>query len=383
MARPAWSSRSSALRQPCAGDCSYCRARSAHWPMLSRRCSRASATRDQSRAISFGPILARLRASSPGRSGSTSLGSPAFVTRGSNGAGERRSSIARKGNAMPTRRDLLRSAALVPAAALPLSLATIDAALAQTVDLLKLFVPAAPGGGWDQTARTIEQVLRATGAVKGVQITNVGGAGGAVGLPQFLNQWKGQGNALMVAGMVMVGALKADPAKVPVAGGSAGGSDHILLGMIAKALGVVPTKVSYVAFAGGGPATAALLGNQVAAGISGYGEFAEQVKAGKLRVIAISADKRQEDIAAPTLKEEGIDVELFNWRGVFAPPGVSDAQRKAMIALMEKMTATPQWAQACKTREWTQITLLGDDYKAFLDVETARIEGILKELGLA
>ena len=218
---------------------------------------------------------------------------------------------------MPTRRDLLRSAALVPAAALPLPLASIDAALAQQVDLLKLFVPTAPGGGWDQTARTIEQVLRATGAVKGVQITNVGGAGGAVGLPQFLNQWKGQGNALMVAGMVMVGAitankspvklaqatpiarltgeflalvvpaaspftsakdfaaaLKADPAKVPVAGGSAGGSDHILIGMIAKALGVAPTKVSYVAFAGGGPATAALLGNQVAAGISGYGEFA-------------------------------------------------------------------------------------------------------------
>jgi len=289
---------------------------------------------------------------------------------------------------MPTRRDLLRSVALVPAAALPLSLATIDAALAQAIDLLKLFVPAAPGGGWDQTARTIERVLRATGAVKGVQITNVGGAGGAVGLPQFLNQWKGQGNALMVAAIIanrspvklaqatpiarltgeflalvvpaqspfksakdFAAALKADPAKVPVAGGSAGGSDHILVGMIAKALGVAPTKVSYVAFAGGGPATAALLGNQVAAGISGYGEFAEQVKAGKLRVIAISADKRQEDIAAPTLKEEGIDVELFNWRGVFAPPGVNDAQRKAMIALMEKMTATPQWAEACKTRD--------------------------------
>jgi putative tricarboxylic transport membrane protein len=325
-----------------------------------------------------------------------------------------------KGNAMLSRRDLLRSTALVPAA-LPLSFLAVDGAQAQPVDLLKIFVPAAPGGGWDQTARAIEQVLRATGAVKGVQITNVGGAGGAVGLPQFLNQWKGQGNALMVAGMVMVGAiiankspvklaqatpiarltgeflalvvpaaspfksakdfvaaLKADPTKVPVAGGSAGGSDHILLGMIAKAIGVPPTKVSYVAFAGGGPATAALIGNQVAAG-----EFAEQIKAGKLRVIAISSDKRQEGIAAPTLKEEGIDVELFNWRGVFAPPGVNDAQRKAMIALMEKMAATPQWAEACKNRDWTQITLLGDDYKRFLDGETARIEGILKELGLA
>ena len=112
-----------------------------------------------------------------------------------------------------TRRDLLRSAAAVPAAA-ALPLLTIDAAHAQAqappVDLLKMFVPAAPGGGWDQTARTIEQVLRATQAVKGVQITNVGGAGGTVGLPQFLNQWKGQGNALMVAGMVMVGSIIAN-----------------------------------------------------------------------------------------------------------------------------------------------------------------------------
>jgi putative tricarboxylic transport membrane protein len=153
--------------------------------------------------------------------------------------------------------------------------------------------------------------------------------------------------------------------------------------MIAKAIGVAPTKVSYVAFAGGGPATAALVGNQVAAGISGYAEFAEQVKAGKLRLLAVSSDKRLEGIAAPTLKEEGIDVELANWRGVFAPPGVNDTQRKAMIALIEKMTATPQWAEACKNRDWSQITLLGDEYKTFLEAETARIEGTLKELGLA
>ena len=200
------------------------------------------------------------------------------------------------------------------------------AAQAQTVDLLKIFNPAAPGGGWDQTARTIEAVLRANNAIKTAQVTNVPGAGGVVGLPQFLNQWRGRPNALMVGGMVMVGslianksplkitqtvpiarltgeflalavpaaspfkdakdfvaALKADPTKVPVAGGSAGGSDHIMLGMIAKAAGVPAARVSYVAFSGGGPAMAALLGAQVAAGVSGYGEFAEQVKAGKLR----------------------------------------------------------------------------------------------------
>jgi putative tricarboxylic transport membrane protein len=322
---------------------------------------------------------------------------------------------------MLTRRHLFASAA---AAAL------LPAASAQAqnppIDLIKIFVPAAPGGGWDQTARTIEQVLRATGAVKGVQITNVGGAGGTVGLPQFLNQWKGQGNALMVAGMVMVGAiiankspvkltqatpiarltgefealvvpaqstikdvkefaaaLKADPAKVPVAGGSAGGTDHILLGMIAKALGVPPAKASYVAFAGGGPAVAALVGNQVAAGISGIGEFAEQIKAGKLRLIAISADKRQPGIEAPTLKEAGIDVELYNWRGVFAPPGVSDAQRKAMVGLIERMAASPQWAEACRKRDWTPITLTGDAYRDYIASETTRLEGVLRELGLA
>jgi putative tricarboxylic transport membrane protein len=324
---------------------------------------------------------------------------------------------------MLTRRNLLGGTAAV---ALPLTLLPVAGVRAQAVDLLKIFVPAAPGGGWDQTARTIEQVLRATGAVKGVQITNVGGAGGTVGLPQFLNQWKGQGNALMVAGMVMIGAiiankspvkfsqavpiarltgeflalavpaqspiksvkdfadaLAADPAKLPVAGGSAGGVDHILLGMIAKALGVAPTQVSYVAFPGGGPANAALVGNQVAAGISGYAELAEQIKAGKLRLIAISSDQRQPGIDAPTFKEQGIDVELLNWRGVFAPPGVSESQRQAMIALIEKMAASPQWAEACNKANWSRITLVGDAYKAYLETEFARIETILKEIGLA
>jgi putative tricarboxylic transport membrane protein len=315
---------------------------------------------------------------------------------------------------------------VVGSAALATALSTARFAAAEEIDLLKIFVPAAPGGGWDQTARSIEQALRGANLVKGVQVTNVAGAGGAVGLPQFVNQWKGQGNALMVAGMVMVGALianksavkmsqttpiarltgefevlavpaasrfksakdfaaalKADPTKVPVAGGSAGGTDHIMLGMIAQAVGVDPAKVSYVAFSGGGPAVAAMLGNQVAAGISGYGEFGEQIKAGKLRLLAISADKRQAGIDAPTLKEEGINVELFNWRGVFAPPGVSDAQRNEMTTLIQKMVATPQWAEICKARDWTQITMLGEDYRKFIEAENVRIEGILKSLGLA
>jgi len=326
---------------------------------------------------------------------------------------------------MLDRRDFLQTALLGGASAAALG-GLSPAAWAQTIDSLRLFVPANPGGGWDQTARTLEAVARGTKLISSAQVTNVGGAGGAVGLPQFVNQWKGQGNALMVAGMVMVGALiankspvklsqtvpiarltgefqvivvpaasphksmadlvtalKANPGSVSWAGGSAGGSDHILVGMIGKAVGVEPAKMSYVAFAGGGPAQAALLGNQVTAGVSGWGEFAEQIKAGKIRAIGISSDTRQAGIDAPTLKEQGLDVELFNWRGVFAPPGVTPAQRTAMIAFMDKLVATKEWGEELQKRDWTGIYLTGDKFGEYVASETTRIEGILKDLGLA
>ena len=302
----------------------------------------------------------------------------------------------------------------------------LSPALAQAIETLQLFVPAAPGGGWDQTARTIELALRTENMIKTAQVTNVAGAGGAVGLPQFLNTWKGRSNALMIGGLVMVGAtiankspvritqavpvarltgefqalvapanspfkdakdfaaaLKADPGKVAIAGGSAGGTDHIMAGMIAKALGVPAKAVNYVAYAGGGPAQAAILGGHVAAGISGYGEFAEQVKAGKMKMLAISADKRQPGIDVPTLKEQGIDVEVFNWRGVFAPPGVSDADCKSMVDLREKMVASKTWKDEAGKRDWQTIFLAGDAFGKYIADESARIEGILKDLGLS
>jgi putative tricarboxylic transport membrane protein len=323
---------------------------------------------------------------------------------------------------MLSRRSLLLSGAAIGAAGLA---GWQTPAFAQAPQL-NIFVPAAPGGGWDQTARTMDEVLRKEGLISGSQITNVGGAGGTVGLPQFVNQWKGKGNSLMVGGMVMVGAiiankapvtlaqttpiarltgefealvvpaaspfktaqdfvaaLKADPGKVPVAGGSAGGTDHIMFGLIAKGAGVDPTTISYVPYAGGGEALAALLGNQVAAGISGYGEFSEQVAAGTLRLLAISAGERQQGIDAPTLKEQGIDVELFNWRGVFAPPEVSAEDKDAMIKLVQSMADSASWKEQLGKRNWTPILLTGDDFAKFLAEDAARVEGILKDLGLA
>jgi putative tricarboxylic transport membrane protein len=299
-------------------------------------------------------------------------------------------------------------------------------ALAQAVDTLQIFVPAAPGGGWDQTGRTIEAVLKANNQIKSAQVTNVPGAGGAVGLPQFLNQWKGRKDSIMIAGMVMVGALiankspvhltqtvpiarltgeveavvvpaasphkdmktlveqlKKDPGSVSWAGGSAGGTDHILVGMIAQSQGVDPRKAAYVAFAGGGPAQAAILGNQVTAGVSGWGEFAEQIKAGKMRALAISSEKRVPGVDVPTLKEQGINVELFNWRGVFAPPGIADAERDKLTKMIEAMAASKAWKDECDKRDWMPILLTGKAYEDYIKSENTRIEGILKSLGLA
>lgn len=321
---------------------------------------------------------------------------------------------------MIDRRSLLAGATAV--ATLPL----LGSAASAAVETLKIFVPANPGGGWDQTARTIEQVARTEGLIKAAQVTNLGGAGGVKGLPTFVNQWKGQGDSIMVAGMVMVGAivtnkspvtlsqvvplarltgeynvivvpaaspiktfadfakaLKEKPGAVSVAGGSAGGTDHILLGLIAKAVGVDPRQTAYVPFAGGGPAQAALLGNQVTAGTSGYGEFEEQIKAGKLRAIAVSSPARIPGLDIPTIKESGVDVELGNWRGIFAPPGISDSQKIAAFDFTDKLAKSAAWKAECEKRGWSNEYLAGDAFARFLEADVKRIEAILKDIGLA
>ena len=299
-------------------------------------------------------------------------------------------------------------------------------AAAQTIETLEIFVPAAPGGGWDQTGRVMDEVLRANNLIGASRITNVGGAGGTVGLPQFINQHDGEGDALMVSGMVMIGAiianksaanlsqvtpiarltgefeaivvpkdsphqdlaslveaLKADPQSVSWAGGSAGGTDHILAGLIAKAVGADPTQINYVAFAGGGEALASLLGNQVTAGVSGWGEFAEQVAAGNLRALAISAPERVEGIDVPTLKEQGVDVELLNWRGVFAPPNIDDAEKQTLIDMITQMVESDEWQAQLEQRNWMGLFLVGDEFAQYVQQDAARIEAILKEIGLA
>ena len=296
-------------------------------------------------------------------------------------------------------------------------------ASAQGIATLKMLIPANPGGGWDQTGRALAAAMQSAKSVQNVQFDNKGGAAGTIGLAQFVNAAKGDPNTLMMGGMVMVGgialnkspvdltmvtpiarltteyevivvpansphktigdlvkAFKAEPGKVAWGGGSAGGTDHILVGLIAKAIGADPSKINYVPFKGGGEAITSIIGGHVAAGVSGLGEFAEQIKAGRMRALAVSSPKALDGI--PSLKEQGIDVELGNWRGIFAAPGITPAQRDALIATVKAGTDSPMWKESLTKFGWDAAYLPGDEYKKFLDEDIKRIGAIIDSLGL-
>lgn len=299
------------------------------------------------------------------------------------------------------------------------TLATLAAAQPQ----LKMMIPANPGGGWDQTGRNLAAAMQSAKLVSGVQFDNKGGAAGTIGLAQFINSSKGDPNAVMIGGMVMVGgiilnkspvkleqvtpiarltsewevivvpassphktlaslleAFKENPGKVSWGGGSAGGTDHILIGLIAREVGVDPAKINYVPFKGGGEAVAAILGGHVTAGVSGIGEFAEHVKAGKMRALAQSAPSRVENI--PSLKEQGINVELGNWRGIFGAPGISRQQRDALVKLVKDATETPAWKATLEKLGWEGVFLGGDDYARFIEEDIKRVGAIINSLGI-
>lgn len=304
--------------------------------------------------------------------------------------------------------------------ALVMALASFGAAAQPS---LKMMIPANPGGGWDQTGRNLAAAMQGAKLVSGVQFENKGGAAGIIGLAQFANQAKGDPNAVMIGGMVMVGGiilgksqvnlsqvtpiarltseweiivvpansplksmadlvkmLKADPGKVSWGGGSAGGTDHILAGLIAKAVGVDAARVNYVPYKGGGEAVAAILGGHVTVGVSGIGEFAEHVKSGKMRALAQSSPAKLDGI--PSLKEQGIDVELGNWRGIFGAPGITPQQRDALVKLVKDATETPAWKATLDKMGWTGWFLGGDDYRRFIDEDIKRVSAIIESLGL-
>ncbi len=291
-------------------------------------------------------------------------------------------------------------------------------------DQIKFMIGANPGGGFDQTGRNLGAALIASGQAKGTTYENKGGAGGIIGLTQFVNTDKGNPNALIVTGAVMVGAietnkppvtlknatpiarlfadtmilvvptsspiqnmkdlvamLKANPGSVSWGGGSKGSVDHILSGLIAKDVGVDPTKVNYIPFAGGGEAKAAILGGQVTVGIAGVSEFAPDIDAGKMRAIGVSSSFKVRNFT--TLKDQGINVEIYNWRAVYVAPGITAEQRKTLIDAVVKATEHASWKEALKKNDWGPFLLTGDDFGKFVDAESARLGTTLRELGVA
>jgi putative tricarboxylic transport membrane protein len=289
----------------------------------------------------------------------------------------------------------------------------------------EILVPAKAGGGWDQTAREMQEALQEGGSSDAVQVVNVEGAGGTIGLAQFVTGKKRRGDTVMVGGLVMLGAiltnesamslddvtplarltgeyevlvvpadspiktvgdlvakLKEDPGSVSWGGGSAGGTDHIVAGLIAQAAGVDPTKVNYIAHSGGGEALASILGGHVTVGVSGYQEFAGQIEEGKLRGIGMTAQEKVEGIPVPTLKEQGIDVSLVNWRGVFAPPGIRDADMEELSGAIAKMVESPQWQETLAKRGWLNMYMPSEEFASFIAEDTEKVEGTLKSFGL-
>ena len=303
---------------------------------------------------------------------------------------------------------------------------------------LQIMAPAAPGGGWDTTARELQRVIEEESIVStGVEVFNVEGAGGTIGLAELVNEHKGDANYLMVMGLVMIGsiginespitldqvtpiarltgefevvvvpaesehqdlaslveALKADPASVSWGGGSAGGTDHILVAMIAQAVGADTSQINYVPFSGGGEALASVLGGQTTAGVSGLSEWASQIESGELRALAISGRPTASDGAAtpavetdlatsiPTLKDQGVDVELANWRGVVAPPEVDDATVTAIVDTLGKLHDSQGWTDALATNGWIDLYLAGPEFKTYLDEQITTINETLKQLGM-
>jgi len=288
---------------------------------------------------------------------------------------------------------------------------------------LRLVAPAAPGGGWDQTARAMQQVLQRAGIARTVSVENIPGAAGLIGLARFIGE-QGNSDTLMASGLIMLGAIvtqrsavtlhdvtpiarltgeyeilavpvsspfrtlddfvrafRERPESISWGGGSAGGSDQILAGLIADKVGVDPRRVNYIAFSGGGEALSAILGGQVSVGINGLAEFAAQIEAGTVRVLGISSAERLPGLEVPTLREQGVDIEFENWRSVVAPPGLTPVDRRRLEAAVDAMVGSEAWRETLTRFRWIDRYLAGEAFGRFVDAEEARVQDILSRLG--
>ncbi|MFM1948223.1 MAG: hypothetical protein RL706_244 [Pseudomonadota bacterium] len=317
------------------------------------------------------------------------------------------------------RRDQFIKSVLALAAGSGLSLPSLAAAN------IKMMIPANPGGGWDTTGRALGKALQDAGVASSVTYENKGGAAGIIGLAQYANATKGDGNSLMVMGAVMLGGIitgkppvsldkvtpiarltseynvfvvpansplktmkdvveqmKKDPGSVKWGGGSRGSTEHIAAAMLAREVGVDAAKINYVPFRGGGEAVAAILGGNVTVGGSGYSEFQQYIESGKMRPIAVTSPKRLKGINIPTMLEQGYNIDIGNWRGVYAPAGITAAQRKALTDMVLKATKSKSWAESLEKNNWTPAWLANPEFDDFVDREFASLRATMVKSGM-
>ncbi|MBF4457659.1 Bug family tripartite tricarboxylate transporter substrate binding protein [Pseudoclavibacter sp. VKM Ac-2867] len=289
---------------------------------------------------------------------------------------------------------------------------------------LTLIAPAGPGGGWDGFAREQQQALRATGLVGNVQVVNIPGAAGTIGLGTFTTM-TGRSDTLLVTGSGMTGGIAlndspvgfddvrpvakfaedydviivpadsphttlqelvdawaADPKSIPWSGGSAGTIDHLLIAELAQAAGIPPAELTYIPKSGGGEAIQALLNGTVDAVATGYNDVSDQIEAGRVRALAVSGAEELEGVDIPTIMSQGYDVEVANWRGLLAAPGVSDEAFQQQLEIFSELRESDEWQEVLTRLSWEDSWLTGPELDAFLVEDMARTEALLEELGL-
>jgi len=319
------------------------------------------------------------------------------------------------------RRQVLKSG--VAAAAASLWTAGARAQKIEPLPELRIVIPANAGGGWDQAGRALGTALQTTKLVERVQYENIGGKAGTIGLAQFVERYSSSQNTLLIAGMVMLGGialqrpaidltrvaavaeltsdymvvavpaaspiksvkdlaarLAAPDFKATVVGGSAGGVDHMLMGMMLRASRGLPDNFSYLATSSGADAVRALTEGKAQIGISGYSEFRSAIEAGTVRALAISS--RRGKFNLPSLREGGIDTELANWRGVFAPSGIPAPHMATLAALVERVAKSPEWAELVRRNDWQPTYKAGADFRSFIETEQTMARVVVHMLKL-
>ncbi len=289
---------------------------------------------------------------------------------------------------------------------------------------LTLIAPAGVGGGWDSFARAQQQAMRTDGIVRTVQVVNIPGAGGTIGLAAFANM-DDPSSTLLATGAAMTGGIEinkspvgfddvrpvakvaedyslafisadapwqnldefvaaflADPSSIRFTGGSVGSIDHLIIAQLAQSLGIDPSVLTYIPKSGGGEATLTLLSGTADVAVTGYNEVADQIDGGKIKPLAISAPQRLEGVDVPTFEELGYDVNLVNWRGFLASKQLSDEEFQGLREIVTETSKSDAWAESLARNKWVDAYIDGAEFEAFLKLDQERMAELVGRLGL-